>query len=156
MSLARRGRGVTLEDLVIGVATAAVGVFLVWSAIRIRDITSPMYANSDIASAPVLAQLLPDKGSGHVVLGFYPWLESLFALDLTRWVPSHVSFWKAAPFLVYGLTVALAGWTVARTVSSRTGFLVALAMAAPAPLVLFLLGAPDQRLPALAHAVLLA
>jgi hypothetical protein len=156
MSLVRRVRGVPLEDLMIWVATAAVGVFLVWSAILIRDITAQMYANSDIASAPVLAQLLPDQGSGHVVLGFYPWLESLFALDLTRWVPSHIAFWKAAPFFVYGAAVALAGWTVMRTVSRRTGLLVALAMAAPAPLVIYMLGAPDQRLPTLAHAVLLA
>jgi hypothetical protein len=156
MSLVRRVRGVPLEDAAIWVATAAVGVFLVWSAIRIRDITAAMYANSDVASAPVLAQLLPDQGSGHVVLGYYPWLESLFALDLTRGVPSHVAFWKAAPFFVYGAAVALTGWTVARTVSVRTGFLVALAMAAPAPLVIRLLGASDQRLPALVHAVLLA
>jgi hypothetical protein len=157
MSLLRRGgRGVALEDLIIWVATAAVGVFLVWSAIRIRDITAQMYANSDIASAPVLAQLLPDQGSGYVVLGFYPWLESLFALDLTRWVPSHVAFWKAAPFFVYGAAVLATGWTVARTVGWKTGFLVGLAMAAPAPLVIYMLGAADQRLPALVHAVLLA
>jgi hypothetical protein len=156
MSLVRRVRGVPLEDLIISVSVVAVGVFLVWSAIRIRDITAPMYANSDIASAPVLAQLLPDQGSGHVVLGYYPWLESLFALDLTRWLPSHVTLWKAGPFFVYGATVAVTGWTVARTVSLKTGFLTALAMAAPAPLVIFLLGAPDQRLPALVHAVLLA
>jgi hypothetical protein len=155
MSLARRVRGVRLEDALTLVAAVAVGVFLVWAATRIRDITAPMYANSDIASAPVLAQLLPDKGSGHLVLGYYPWLESLFALDLTRWAPSHIQFWKAAPFFVYGVAVLLTGWTVWRTVSLKTGFLVALAMAAPAPLVLYLLGTPDQRLPALAHAVLL-
>jgi hypothetical protein len=156
MSLVRRVRGVPLEDALTLAAAVFVGVFLIWSAIRIRDITALMYANSDIASAPVLAQLLPDKGSGHLVLGYYPWLESLFALDLTRWVPSHVPFWKAAPFFVYGAAVLLTGWTVWRTVSLRTGFLVALAMAAPAPLVIFLLGSPDQRLPALMHAVLLA
>jgi hypothetical protein len=156
MSLVRRVRGVPLEDLLFCAASVTVGVFLIWSAIRIRDITAPMYANSDIASAPVIAQLLPDQGSGHVVLGYYPWLESLFALDLTRWVPSHIAFWKAAPFLVYGATVALTGWTVWRTMSLKSGVLVSLAMAAPAPLVIYLLGAPDQRLPALAHAVLLA
>jgi hypothetical protein len=156
MSLARRVRGVPLEDLMLGLAVAAVGVFLAWSATKIGDIVAPMYANSDIASAPVLAQLLPDKGSGHLVLGYYPWLESLFALDLTRWVPSHLVFWKAAPFFVYAAVVVLTGWTVWRTVSLKTGFLVALAMTAPAPLVIYLLGTPDQRLPALAHAVLLA
>jgi hypothetical protein len=156
MSLARRVRGVPLEDLITWVAAGAVGVFLVWFAIRIDDVTAPMYANSDIASAAVLAQLLPDQGSGHVVLGYYPWLESLFALDLTRWVPSHVAFWKVAPFFVYAASVALTGWTVWRTVSRKTALLVALAMAAPAPLVIYLLGASNQRLPLLGHAVLLA
>jgi hypothetical protein len=156
MSLVRRARGVPLEDALTLAAAIFVGVFLVWSAIRIRDITALMYANSDIASAPVLAELISDKGSGHLVLGYYPWLESLFALDLTRWVPAHISFWKSAPFFVYGAAVLLTGWTVWRTVSPRAGFLVALAMAAPAPLVIFLLGSPDQRLPALTHAVLLA
>lgn len=156
MSLVRRVRGVPLEDALTWIASAAVGVFLIWSAIRIRDITAHLYENSDIGSAPVLAQLLPDKGSGHVVLGYYPWLESLFALDLTRWVPSHIAFWKAAPFFVYGAIVVVVGWTVWRTVSLRTGFLVSLAMAAPAPLVIYLLGASNQRLPTLAHAVLLA
>jgi hypothetical protein len=67
-----------------------------------------------------------------------------------------VSFWKTAPIFVYGATVVLTGWTVGRTVSLKTGFLVALAMAAPAPLVIYLVGASDQRLPALAHAVLMA
>lgn len=156
MSLVRRARGVPLEDLVTWMATAAVGVFFVWSATRIGDIVAHLYENSDIASGPVLAQLLPDKGSGYLVLGYYPWLESLFGLDLTQWLPSHVSFWKAAPFVIYFATVALAGWTVGRSVSKKTGFLVGLAMAAPAPLVIFLLGAPNQRLPAVAHAVLLA
>jgi hypothetical protein len=156
MSPVRRVRGVPLEDLVIWVAAVCVTVFVVWSAFRVRDMAAQMYANSDISSAPVLAQLLPDKGSGYIVLGFYPWLESLFALDLTRWVPGHVAFWKAAPFLVYGITILLVGWTVWRTVSLRTGLLVTLAMAAPAPLVIYMLGAPDQRLPAFAHAVLMA
>jgi hypothetical protein len=156
MSLVRRVRGVPLEDVMLGVAAAAVSVFLVWSVIRLGDITAAMYANSDIASAPVLAQLLPDKGSGHLVLGYYPWLESLFALDLTRWLPSHVELWKVAPFIVYAVAVVLTGWTVRRTVSPKTGVLVALAMAAPAPLVIYLLGASNQRLPTLVHAVLLA
>ena len=97
MSLVRRVRGLPLEDLITWIAAGAAGVFIVWFAVRLGDVTAQMYANSDISSAPVMAQLLSDKGSGYVVLGFYPWLESLFALDLTRWVPDHVAFWKAAP-----------------------------------------------------------
>jgi hypothetical protein len=145
----------SLERLLTWAAAVSVGVFLIWSAIRIRDITANMYANSDIASGPVIAELFPDR-SGHVVLGYYPWLESLFAMDLTRWVPAHVSFWKAAPFIVYGASVALVGWTVMRAASWRAGLIVALAMAAPAQLVIYMLGATEQRLPAFFHTVLLA
>jgi hypothetical protein len=61
----------------MSVAAASVGVFLVWSAIPWRH-PRAMYART---LALVLAELLPDKGSGHLVLGYYPWLESLFALD---------------------------------------------------------------------------
>jgi hypothetical protein len=145
-----------MEGVATWVAAATVGVFLTWSAVRFDEITALMYQNADIAIAPVMAELLDERGSGYVTLGFYPWLESLYALHLTRWVPDHVAFWKLAPFLVYGATVALMGWTVKRAVSKRTGFLVALAMAAPAPLVIYFLGAPNQRLPVLAHAVLLS
>jgi hypothetical protein len=149
-------RGISVDRLLTWIAVGSVGVFLVWSAIRIREIAAPMYLNSDIASAPVLAELFPDRGSGAVVLGYYPWLESLFALDLTRWVPSHVEFWKAAPFVVYGATVVLVGLTVRRAISTRAGLLVALAMAAPEPFVISMLGSPDQRLPTLVHTVILA
>jgi hypothetical protein len=149
-------RGISLERAAIWLALASVAVFLVWSAIRIRDITATMYANSDIASAPVLAELLSERGSGKVTLGFYPWLESLFALRWTRWVPDHIEFWKAAPFVVYGATVVLVGWIVMRAASRKAGLVVALAMAAPAPIVIYMLGAPNQRLPALVHTVILA
>jgi hypothetical protein len=156
MELQRLARGVSVERLATWVALVAVGVFLVWSAVLIREITVPLYQNADFASAPTLAQFLPDQGSGYVTLGFYPWLESLYWLDLTRWLPSHEAAWKALPFVVFGITVGVFGWTVGRTVSRRAGLVAALAMATPSPFVIYMLGVPNQRLPALLHTVILA
>jgi hypothetical protein len=136
-------------------AAAAVAVFLVWAALRLDEIVRTIYASSDIASAPVIAELLRDRGSGDVILGYYPWLEPLFGLHLTRWVPSHRLFWEAEPFLVLAASVGLVWWSIRRTVSARAGLLVGLAMAAPAPLVLMMLGAPNMRGWLLLHATLL-
>jgi hypothetical protein len=83
-------------------------------------------------------------------------LEPLYWLHLTRWLPDHEAVWKALPFVVYGVTVLIFGWTVSRAVSRRAGVVVALAMATPGPFVIYMLGVPNQRLPALLHTVILA
>jgi hypothetical protein len=145
-----------IERLATWVALAAVGVFLVWSLAEIHRLLGVIYENSDNASAPVMAEFLPDRGSGLVTLGNYPWLEPLYLLHLTRWLPDHRVAWEIEPFLIYALTIALVGWTVARTVSRHAGLLVGLALAAPAPWVIWMLGAPNMRLLTLAHAVILA
>src|SRR5262245_11060776 len=86
----RARRELSLQDALIGVAALATGVFLVWATVRARDLVYPLYQNADFASAPVLAQYLPDQGSGYVTLGFYPWLEPMLWLHLTRWLPDHL------------------------------------------------------------------
>jgi hypothetical protein len=149
-------RGISLERVAIWIALASVAVFVVWFAIRIREIVVNPYQNADLGSSLMLAEFFPERGSGYVILGYYPWLESLFALDWTRWLPDHLAAWKAGPFVVYGATVVLAGWTVMRATSWRLGLVVALAMAAPAPFVIYMLGVPNQRLPLFVHAVVLA
>jgi hypothetical protein len=149
-------RGISVERLAIWIALGSVSVFLVWSAIRIREIVVGPYQNADLASSLMLAEFFGDRGSGAVVLGNYPWFEGLLPLHWTRWLPDHVAAWKAAPYVVYGATIALAGWTVKRAISWRAGLVVALAMAAPAPIVIYMLGVPNQRLPVLVHTVVLA
>ena len=149
-------RGISLERVAIWIALASVAVFVVWFTIRLRDIVVGPYQNSDVSSSLLLAEFYGDKGSGALVLGNYPWLEGLLPLHWTRWVPDHVAFWKAAPYLIYAAAVLLAGWTVRRVSSWSAGLVVVLAMAAPAPMVIYMLGVPDQRLPLFGHTILLA
>jgi hypothetical protein len=149
-------RGISLERVAILIALLSVAVFVVWFGIRIREIVVAPYRNSDLASSLFLAEYFGDKGSGALVLGNYPWLEGLLPLHWTRWLPDHVAVWKAAPYVIYGGAVLLTGWTVSRVSSWTAGLAVALAMAAPAPIVIYMLGVPDQRLPIFAHTIVLA
>jgi hypothetical protein len=146
----------SIEAAAAWLAVVANAVFAVWLLLRLGSIQDSFYANSDNSSALVLAELLDERGSGNVVLGDYFWLEVLYGLHLTRWLPDHREVWEAAPVAIYVVTVALVGWTVARTVSRRMGVIVALAMAAPTPLVLEYLISPNAHAHSLVHAVILA
>jgi len=148
-------REAATERLAVWAAVLAVGAFLVWLLARIGSVIGALYRNPDNASSLVLAQFMDERGSGELILGNYPWLEPLYALNLTRWLPAHREVWEAAPFVVYAVTVALIGWTVRRTVSARAGLLVALAMAAPAPIVLGYVAVPNAHAHAVFHAAIL-
>ena len=145
-----------IEAASIWLALAANTVFGVWLLLRLGSIQDSFYRNSDNSSALVLAEFLDERGSGDVVLGDYFWLEPLYALHLTRWLPAHREIWEAAPFAIYAVTLTLVGWTVGRSVSTRMGLIVTLAMAAPAPLVLEYLTSPSAHAHSLVHAVILA
>ncbi|HEY4095216.1 MAG TPA: hypothetical protein VGM33_06900 [Baekduia sp.] len=150
---ARWPRGAALAERVALVAVAA---FLVYLAVRLRAVIGASYANGDNASALVLAQFLGERGHEGVVLGDYRWLEPLYALHLTRWLPAHRQAWEVAPFALYALTVAMAWWTVRRAVSGGAALGVALAMAAPSPIVLGFVGVPNAHAHTLTHSVLLS
>ena len=146
-----------IERIMTPVALVAVAVFLVWGLALADRIVANVYESSDAAGPLVFAQYFDHRGAGEIIVGNSPWYEPLYALRLTRWLPHHLQVWKAGPFLVYGVTVLIAAWTVARTVSRRAGLLVALAMAAPVPtVVLFVVGPANSHGQTLFHAVLLA
>jgi hypothetical protein len=138
------------------IAIAATAVFAVACAVQFGDIVDTIYHNSDYSSTPVIAELLGQRGSGGVTLGNFLWVEPLYALRLTKWLPGHRYVWEALPFLLYALTVLTFAWSLGRTVSARAGWLAALALVCPGPIVLGLVGAPANRGPTLAHAVFLA
>jgi|SRR5215207_1943381 len=152
----RERRGISFERVAILVALASTAVFVIWFGIRIREIVVAPYRNSDLASSLLLGEFFGDKGSGALVLGNYPWLEGLLPLHWTRWLPDHVAVWKAVPYVIYAAAVLLAGWTVRRVSSWSAGLVVVLAMAAPAPIVIYMLGVSNQRLPIFAHTIVLA
>jgi hypothetical protein len=151
-----RSREAASDRLAVWAALLAVGVFLVWLLARFGSVTGALYQNPDNASAFVLAEFMEERGSGELILGNYAWLEPLYALNLTRWLPAHREVWEVAPFVVYAITVALIGWTVRRAVSARAGLLVALAMAAPAPIVLGYVAVPNAHGHTLLHVAILA
>jgi hypothetical protein len=138
------------------IAIAATGFFLVGLAIQFSDVVDLIYRNSDYSSTPVIAELFGDRGSEGVTLGNYLWIEPLYALLATKWLPGHRHVWDLLPFVTYAFAVLVFAWTLRRTVSPRAGLLGALALACPAPLVLGLLGAPANRLPTMTHALILS
>lgn len=49
-------------------------------ATRLREVITTTYLDGDAASAPVIAELLGERGEGRVILGEYFWTEALYAL----------------------------------------------------------------------------
>lgn len=137
-------------------ALALVGLFLVWSLVEARPIIATLYLNGDNASALTLAQFADERGDGNLVLGNYAWLEPLFALHWTKWVPYHRQFWEVAPIIVQGAATLLLGWTILQAVGRRAAVAAMLAMAVPSPVVFGFVGVPNAHGHTLQHSVLLA
>jgi hypothetical protein len=145
-----------LERWAIRAAYATVGLFLLVLLARLRAVLGTTYANADNASGLVLAELLGHKGDGYAMLGDYRWLEPLYAMHLTRWLPSHRVAWELAPYAVWALTIGGVWWTARRAAGARAAGLVALCLAAPSPIVLGFVGVANAHLPSAAHTVLLS
>src|SRR4051794_36595252 len=86
---------------------------------------SVTYANSDSASAPVIAALLGDAPADRAVtLGNYPWCETLWFMRATHGLPHYRAVWEAAPLAFAALGFALAVWMAARAFDRWTGAMV--------------------------------
>jgi hypothetical protein len=88
--------------------------------VQLPRIIAALYTNGDVASAPVIGALIAGAPSGRtVLLGQYPWYESLWMMQLTRSLPGHREIWEAAPILftagAYVLVVAATWWCFGRT-----------------------------------------
>ncbi len=82
--------------------------------VRLPHIIGVLYTDGDVASAPVIATLIGHAPSSRtVLLGQFPWYESLWFMRLTDGLPGYREIWEAAPIvftaLGYGL-VALCAW----------------------------------------------
>ncbi len=136
-------------------ALAATGLFLLYALIRSKAIIGAVYSNSDSASALLLAESMQHR-EGDMVLGNYAWLEPLFVLHWTRWLPEHRYAWELLPLLAWGLTTALVGWTVRRAVDGRAALLVVAALLVPSPLVFSSVASPNAHVHSLSHVVVLS
>ncbi len=100
------------------VALGGLGALVV--LVRLPHIIGVLYTDGDVASAPVIATLIGHApGSRTVLLGQFPWYESLWFMRLTRGLPGHREIWEASPVaftaLGYGLVVLCAWVCFGRT-----------------------------------------
>jgi hypothetical protein len=100
------------------VALGGLGALVV--LVRMPHIIGVLYTDGDVASAPVIAALIGHApGSRTVLLGQFPWYESLWFMRLTHGLPGYREIWEAAPVaftaLGYGLVVLCAWVCFGRT-----------------------------------------
>ncbi len=100
------------------VALGGLGALVV--LVRLPHIIGVLYTDGDVASAPVIAALIGHApGSRTVLLGQFPWYESLWFMRLTHGLPGYREIWEAAPVaftaLGYGLVVICARACFGRT-----------------------------------------
>jgi hypothetical protein len=93
------------------VALGGLGALIV--LVRLPQIVGALYTDGDVASAPVVAALIGHAPSARtVLLGQFPWYESLWFMRLTHGLPGYREIWEAAPVAFtaagYGLVVACA------------------------------------------------
>jgi hypothetical protein len=116
-------------SLVLPAAIAlTVAVYLIALLVNARDVVDSLYAHADASAALVMAELMPQAPANReVVLGDYSWIEALWILRGTAWLPSHYAVWQALPFLMWIAMVALAAGSV-RLVASRSSALLTAAV----------------------------
>ncbi len=63
--------------------------------VRLPHIIGVLYTDGDVASAPVIAALAGHApGSRAVLLGQFPWYESLWFMRLTHGLPGYREIWR--------------------------------------------------------------
>lgn len=149
-------RGTRRGALLVLVPLAAALAFLVLLATRFRAVIATLYLNGDTASAPVIAELLPQRAGSQVVLGDYRWLEPLYLMRVTSVLPGHRQVWIVLPLLLFAVALAATTWAVRRAAGPGRAALAFAVLACPAPVVLAQIGVLNAHGPVLFHAALLA
>ena len=105
-----------------------VAVYVIAFLLNVRDILDSVYAHADASAPFVMAELLPDAPSNReVVLGDYSWIEALWILRGTAWLPGHHTVWELLPLISWAALVALAAGSV-RLITSRSSALLTVAV----------------------------
>ncbi len=125
-----RDRGVMVRRLALWAPVVLGGISLLLVLAHIQQIIGALYANGDVASAPVIGALIGHAPADRtVLLGQYPWYESLWFMELTHGLPAYRQIWEAAPIAFsafgYGLLIACAWVCFGRTRGLLVGALLA-------------------------------
>jgi hypothetical protein len=99
-------------------------------------------ANSDFASAYLLADTVSRGHTGHVVLGTQGMWVPLWWGLLTHGLSFHRALWEISPALLLLAAAVLIGWTVARVASASAGLLATSLIIAASPTALVDFTAP--------------
>jgi hypothetical protein len=104
-------------------------LFLVWLGLLLASfgaIVEVIYANADISSAGVIAELFPKAPSAaSTVLGYHPWYSTLWFDLATRWLPFHRQVWEVVPWLASLACIGAVAWATAKVAGRWAGWLVA-------------------------------
>jgi hypothetical protein len=110
------------------VIALTVAAYLLAFLLNARGIIDSIYAHADASAPLVMAELMPEAPpEREVVLGDYSWIEALWILRGTAWLPSHYAVWQALPFLSWLGMIGLAAGSV-RLVASRNAALLTAAV----------------------------
>jgi hypothetical protein len=105
------------------------GVYAVLLLTTLDGIVQGLYRSTDIALAPVIAELSDEAPAGSkVVLANFPWYEAYWFETLTRWLPGHRTLWELAPYAFSLAGVACVAWSASRAAGRWAGAMVAVAL----------------------------
>jgi len=125
-------------------------------AADLRAIVQAIYANADFVSAPVIGELYDERAPGtQVVLGNFPWYETLWFERLTAGLPAHRQVWQLAPWLFSLAGVAAVAWATWRAAGAWAAMVVAVALGCAGPALLTFQFGGSLHAPTFAHACLL-
>lgn len=126
-----RSPGRRLVGWALGEASDAVPWLLVGAAFlylafllgRFGHILSAVNWSSDAAFWPMLAEHLPETGTGFTNLGNTPHYMTILFLAATKAIPGHRAIWAVTPLLTSLAGVALIAWAARRAFGRQAGLL---------------------------------
>ncbi len=131
-------------------------VWLVALAVDFRAVVQTIYANADFVSAPVIGELYDERAPGaQVVLGNFPWYETLWFERLTAGLPAHRQIWQLAPWLFSLLGIAATAWATWRAAGRWAAMVVAVALGCAGPALLIFQFGGSLHGPTFTHIALL-
>src|SRR4051794_22535020 len=148
--------GLTLLAALLRWSPAAVLIaYLAVLGVTFNRVAGGVFLNADAASGPVIGELLSSAPPGReVLLGNYPWYETLWLELATKSLPLHRQLWEALPYaLVLAGAVAL-GWSVWRIAGAWSAVLAIVPVVCAAEGYLGTLASPNSHGYSIVHATL--